>query len=246
MFETYIFDLYGTLVDIHTDESMKEVWENLALFYGYYGAAYQPEELKLAYESTVAEMQQGKEQLRKDGHEGFPEIQIEQVFQKLFQDKHVDVGREQAVYTGQFFRALSTDYIRLYDGTKEMLERLRMAGKKIYLLSNAQRIFTAYEMKALGIYTYFDGIFISSDFPYKKPDPRFFEELLKEYKIDRDSAIMVGNDGICDIKGAKDAGLHTFYIRSNISPEEELPKADYVLESMDMERVGDMLLAGVD
>ena len=39
-YENYVFDLYGTLVDIHTDESRKEVWEKLALFLGYYGAIY--------------------------------------------------------------------------------------------------------------------------------------------------------------------------------------------------------------
>ena len=27
-YENYIFDLYGTLVDIHTDEENTELWEN--------------------------------------------------------------------------------------------------------------------------------------------------------------------------------------------------------------------------
>ena len=27
MYDTYIFDLYGTLVDIHTDEDKEELWE---------------------------------------------------------------------------------------------------------------------------------------------------------------------------------------------------------------------------
>ena len=43
-YKNYVFDLYGTLVDIHTDEEEKQVWEKLALFYGYYGALYTPEE----------------------------------------------------------------------------------------------------------------------------------------------------------------------------------------------------------
>ena len=45
-YENYIFDLYGTLVDIHTDEEKTELWEKLAQFYGYYGAVYTAEELK--------------------------------------------------------------------------------------------------------------------------------------------------------------------------------------------------------
>ena len=35
MYETCIFDLYGTLVDIRTDEEKPGLWEKLALFYAY-------------------------------------------------------------------------------------------------------------------------------------------------------------------------------------------------------------------
>ena len=39
-YKNYIFDLYGTLVDIHTEEDNQELWEKMRLFYGYYGAVY--------------------------------------------------------------------------------------------------------------------------------------------------------------------------------------------------------------
>ena len=45
-YDNYIFDLYGTLVDIHTEENDPLVWKKLALFYGYYDADYSSEELK--------------------------------------------------------------------------------------------------------------------------------------------------------------------------------------------------------
>ena len=32
MIEAYIFDLYGTLVDIRTDESMPTLWRRMAVF----------------------------------------------------------------------------------------------------------------------------------------------------------------------------------------------------------------------
>lgn len=241
MYQSCIFDLYGTLVDIHTDEDRIEVWEKLVLFFGYYGAGYTAKELRLGYNRIVEEMLNGKKELRNCGHEAYPEISIEKVFLKLFQEKQVDADRAIAIYTGQFFRALSTDFIRLYKGTKEMLAQLVKEGKQLYLLSNAQRIFAEYEMKALGIFSYFDGILISSDFPYKKPDSRFFEQLIERYNISKDTAIMIGNDAVCDILGAKKAGLHTFYIHSNLSPNEAFPKADYVLEQMDMCKIGKIL-----
>lgn len=244
MYQTCIFDLYGTLVDIHTDEEQTLLWQKMALFYGFYEAYYSPLELKRAFKETIDAMEEGKRGIRKDGHEAFPEIKIEIVFQKLFEKKGVSADMTLAIHTGQFFRVLSMDYIRLYDGTDRMLNTLKQNGKKLYLLSNAQRIFTEYEMKALGIFRYFDGIFISSDHDYRKPDVRFFEALLQTYRISAESAIMIGNDGVCDIKGAKAAGLAALYIHSNISPNEPVPAADYVLEKMDMQRVTEILIQG--
>ena len=76
MYQTCIFDLYGTLVDIHTDEDSDKLWEKMALFYGFYGACYKIEEMKAAYKAIVQKMEKGKEGIRRDSHEAFPEIQI--------------------------------------------------------------------------------------------------------------------------------------------------------------------------
>ena len=46
MYEAYIFDLYGTLVDIHTDEDLPYLWEKMSELYAAQGAVYEPEELK--------------------------------------------------------------------------------------------------------------------------------------------------------------------------------------------------------
>lgn len=260
-YENYIFDLYGTLVDIHTEENDPLVWEKLALFYGYYDAIYTAEELKRRYEELIAG-EEASMRLRENGkkddtHESHPEVSIEQIFQKLFAEKGVDADLTLAVHAGQFFRILSTEYVKLYDGVTELLESLKKAGKKVYLLSNAQRIFTEYEMHTLGIAQYFDDIFISSTCGVKKPDSRFFQMLLEKHQLEVADSLMIGNDAISDIAGAKSVGLDTLYIHSNISPKlpEEsykaadgtlrkrkiFPDADYVLEKMNMRKVSSMI-----
>lgn len=231
-YETYVFDLYGTLVDIHTDEGDKRVWENLSLFYGYYGAHYEPEELKATYESLVKGKEQNlKSTLEQDPkytHEASPEIEITEVFQELFLRKGVEGPKDLAVHAGQFFRILTTEYVRLYKGTEKMLMALKDAGKKVYLLSNAQRIFTEYEMQELDITKYFDGILISSDYKTKKPDKRFFDILVEKYHINTDKALFIGNDSKSDIMGAQNVGFHTYYVKSNISPQGDVvKKSDY-------------------
>lgn len=243
-YRNFIFDLYGTLVDIHTDEDAPHLWEEMAAYYTERGAAYRPEELRRAYLRAVGEAEGGVS-LRCDAHEAHPEIRIELVFQRLFQEKSADADLEQAVRAGRRFRELSTEYIRLYDGAKELLGALRKRGG-VWLLSNAQRIFTAWELEHLGLTPFFDGIYLSSDYGVKKPDRRFFEALLRERDIARPSAVMIGNDGLCDIQGGREAGLATVYIHSNISPDEPSPDADYVLEKMDLRRVLEILTEGTE
>lgn len=237
-FDNYIFDLYGTLVDIHTEDEKPEVWEKMALFYGYYNAVYLPEELQSRFVQLTAENHS-----RSDRHEAFPEIKIEQVFFRLFDEKKAMADETLAVHAGQFFRILTTEYVRVYEGAAKLLSDLKSCGKKIYLLSNAQRIFTEYEMRLLKLADYFDDIFISSECGVKKPDKRFFQLLMDKHRLDADKSIMIGNDMDCDIKGAGQMGLSTFYIHSNISPElKEAPCADYVLMEMDMQKVRKILL----
>ena len=236
-----IFDLYGTLVDIRTDETRPRLWEELAAWYRENGAAYEPEELKEAYFRTVRRMEGGKAPLRGDAHEAHPEIRIELVFQALFREKQAEAGLELAVRTGERFRKSSLEYIRPYSGGGELLKALRANGQRVWLLSNAQSIFTRCELSMLGIEKLFDGIYLSSDYGCKKPDRRFFELLLRGRGIAPENAIMIGNDGVCDIQGARAVGLSALYVRSNISPEEPLPEADYVLEEMDLGRVREIL-----
>ncbi len=233
-FDNYVFDLYGTLVDIHTDENSSELWEKLALFYGYYGASYSLDALKARYEVLVRQkeqaMMQGGEETARYAHEASPEIRLEEVFEAMFQEKNVAVTPELAVHAGQFFRILSTKKLLLYPGTVELLRQLRREGKRVYLLSNAQRIFTEYEMRFLGLAELFDDILISSDHGVKKPDIRFFEILMNRYGLDPDRTLFVGNDSRTDIGGAKSVGMHTFYVRSSISPAHDSGESadDYV------------------
>lgn len=236
-----IFDLYGTLVDIRTDEDAPGLWLKMADYYRERGAAYEPEELHAAYLRLVWEAEAKTAPLRRDAHEAHPEIQIELIFQRLFREKGAPVQLPQAVQAGRRFRALSTQYLRLYGGARELLTALRQRGCKLWLLSNAQAIFTRWELEQLKLADCFDGIYLSSDCGVKKPDRRFFDILLREQQIDPKTAVMTGNDGVCDIQGARGAGLATVYLRSNISPDEPLPPADHVLEEPDLRKLQDIL-----
>ncbi len=212
-----IFDLYGTLVDIHTEETAA-VWEKVALFFGFYGAHYSGAEL---YETFQAALETRKAEAGQD-YECYPDIPFEPIMSELFEKKGITVQAELlGIQAAQLFRILSIEYIRLYPNVTEALTTLRTKGYRLWLLSNAQRIFTEYEIRHLELDQYFDGIYLSSDFACRKPDIRFFKVLLEEQHLDPSKCLMIGNDRDTDISGAKHAGLSTLYMHTNLTPTDQ-------------------------
>ena len=214
-----IFDLYGTLVDIHTEEN-DAVWEKTAIYFGFYGAHYTGEELKQAFRQTMAD----REAQAGQSYEVFPDIPIEQVMESLFRAKGVIRNADALGFrVAQVFRVCSMEYIRLYPQVMEALADLREKGYRLWLLSNAQRAFTEYELRHLGLDNQFDGIYLSSDYGCRKPDLRFFRALTDGQNLDCDHCLMIGNDLDTDIAGAKNAGLATLYLHTNLTPGEQAP-----------------------
>lgn len=223
-YKNYIFDLYGTLVDIHTNENKASLWKNMSVFYSMMGAPYTAGELKTQYkklaERELVQMRAGIKQKYADDTLADEEMEIllENVFVSLFAQKGVEAGDIQQ--TGIVFRSMSMGYIRLFEGVPELLIRLKKSGKKIYLLSNAQRMFTEPEMKMLGIYDSFDGILYSSDAGVKKPSLHFFDALFQKYHLKKEDSVMIGNEYRADIYGAERYGIDSMYVFTAQSGEE--------------------------
>ena len=212
-----IFDLYGTLVDIHTEEN-DLVWEKTAIFFGFYGAHYTPAELKTAFRATMAE----REAKAGQSYECFPDIPFELVMAQLFREKGVEENADSlGVQAAQLFRITSIEYVKLYPGALDALAKLRNKGYRLWLLSNAQRVFTAFELRHLGLGEQLDAIYISSDFRCRKPDVRFFRALVEEQGLDISKCLMIGNDLHTDIGGAKNAGIDTLYMHTNLTPPDQ-------------------------
>ena len=114
-------------------------------------------------------------------YECFPDIPFEAVMAELFRAKGV-TGNADAlgVNAAQLFRISSLDYIRLYPSVPGALAKLRKAGYRLWLLRNAQAIFTSYGLRLLGLGDQLDGIWLSSDYQCRKPDQRFYRALIEE------------------------------------------------------------------
>ena len=214
-----VFDLYGTLVDIHTEEDAR-VWEKTAFYFGFYGAHYTGDELKSAFRTAmkIREAKAGQ------SYECFPDIPFEEVMAELFRAKGVEENADNlGINAAQVFRISSLDYVRVYPHALQALAKLRKAGYRLWLLSNAQRVFTAYELRHLGVSHQLDGIFLSSDFGCRKPDSRFYQALIRDKGLDIRTCLMIGNDRDTDIAGAKALGMDTLYMHTALTPSQQAP-----------------------
>lgn len=193
--KNFVFDLYGTLVNIKTDENSPAFIKSMQKYFG-------SDDFPERYKTLCSLLEKGEE---------YCEIDLIKVFEKL--------APGNAQRAADFFRRKSRKRLRLYRGVRGLLKKLKAKGAKLYLLSNAQACFTVNELKKLRIYGLFDGIELSSDFGKKKPSAEFFGHIIAKYALDRGNTVYVGNDFNSDILGAKKAGLNAVYIKSNCSPQ---------------------------
>lgn len=231
---TFLLDLYGTLVDIHTDENQPSLWKRMAGFVLSRGADWEGKALRRAY---LEGLRQEEERLRLRDR-GLPraqgEIDLALVFARLYTEKGVRADAALIAETALAFRKASTTRLRLYAGAKELLAALGQRGRVI-LLSNAQSLFTRPELEMLGLTDCFDSIYLSSEAGFKKPDPRFYRLALDREGLKPKDCLMIGNDPVCDGEGPRSVGIPAYVIRSGISPR-GIPEG-YDQEGMDLKKL---------
>lgn len=227
-FESCIFDLYGTLADICTDENPAAFWEGAAADAEGFGAQYSGEALRMEYLRLCADEVRRRNAEEPEVPEAFVEPEMLNVFRRLLPE-----GADAAAFAGMF-RRRSTLWLRLMPHAAETLDALKARGTRVFLLSNAQACFTNDELAALGLSDKFDGILLSSDAGMKKPYGGLFQLLLDRYAIDRGTAVMVGNDAVADIGGAHAAGLCSRYYHTWQSGPRPASLPDDCLEIPDL------------
>ena len=216
-YKNYIFDLYGTLIDIHTDENEMMLWEFMVEYLKeHFGTITIPEKLKDDYIRICAEE---TDKLTAKNGSCYPEIKIEWVWQRLI---GCDCSDDEMRALCVAFREKSRKKLVCYKNVHKVLSEIKSAGSHIYLLSNAQRLFTEKELDDTGLTEYFDDIFISSDMGIKKPDAAFINSLMKKHGLVKSETVMVGNEIKADIGSAIAADVDGIYLNTYHHTPEEL------------------------
>ncbi len=96
------------------------------------------------------------------------------------------------------------------DEVIETIEGLRAKGIKCYLATNQEKYRLEYMRETMKFKYVFNGLFSSADLGCKKPDPQFFDRLLKRIDPKREiprKEILFWDDTEANIKAAKDLGM---------------------------------------
>ena len=217
--KVFCFDLYGTLLDIRTDEWSVSFWDRIArLLDAGDGKAVQSAYLRLCADAQAV-------------LPPLAEIDLLTVFKNLLAEFHCTLDAD--AFAAEF-RSLSRKKCRPFAGIRTTLRGLRARGVKLYLFSNAQACFTHAEIDRANLRKYFDGVLLSSEIGFKKPSPHFFERACAQYALCPADCVYVGNDLRDDVGGARGVGMRSVYIETEQSgryfepPVSDMVASDFV------------------
>lgn len=98
------------------------------------------------------------------------------------------------------------------DGAEAMLETL-YGRYRLYLVSNGTSTVQRGRLASAGIEKYFDGIFISEEIGFFKPDAAYFSYCFSHIPcFQKRESLLVGDSITSDIRGGKRAGIQTVWL----------------------------------
>lgn len=107
--------------------------------------------------------------------------------------------------------------IRIPEERLEMLRRMRMAGYRIFVLSNTNPVMynswiaKAFRAEGGSINDYFDGIVVSFQELTCKPDPAIFTTVMRRYGLNPSATLML-DDSDANCRAAASVGMHALRV----------------------------------
>lgn len=224
-----IFDLNGTLINIHTDEGCEEIYRGISHFLTYQGIHIHRWALRDEYFKLM-------DAQRSASKEDFPEFDVVALWREFLERRPEacqalpqEKLRVLPLVLAEMYRGISRFRLRLYPEVRNILDDLARRYK-LAALSDAQSAWALPEMRALDLEHYFEPIIVSGDYGFRKPDPRIFRAALNGLGLEPWDVLFVGNDMFRDVYGAKQINMRTIYFSSNQGRNRsERAEPDYII-----------------
>lgn len=190
-----IFDLDGTLIDSRTDLS-----NSVNAMLRHYGRHELPADVIASYIGDGAPML---------------------VRRALGDPEDERFVHEALQYFLDYYREHKLDHTYVYDGVLPALRALRSHGnghtRAMAVLSNKPVGPTRAIIEGLGMGDFFFRVYGGNSFETKKPDPLGLHTLLKEAKVSRDEAVIIGDSDV-DVLTARNAEIFAIGCSYGLAP----------------------------
>jgi putative hydrolase of the HAD superfamily len=215
-----LFDVNGTLVDIHTDEGMEQIFRAVGHFLTYQGIDLRRGEVQERYFELLKERQ-------RTSSEEYPEFDSVAIWRTILDENATAYTRalplakyrQLPLFLAEMSRGISRRRLRLYPHVRQVLDILR-THFPLAVVTDAQAANARGELHQVGLLDYFDPIVVSGDHGFRKPDPRLFRYALNALGVAAEDAVHVGNDMHRDVFGAHELGLRTVMFDSDQGTKE--------------------------
>ncbi len=183
MFECFVFDLDGTILD-----SIKDI--------------------TLAVNNALKEF--GKPPLKPKEVKKYVGYGGRKLIESIF--KEPDIVDKALETFRKYYSENPCVHSKLFPYTKQIFRALKKDNKAIVILTNKYENISKDIVKTLGLDNYVDMILGADTFNRRKPDPYGIIYVIESFKLEKQDVILIGDTEV-DIQTAKNAGIKSVFIK---------------------------------
>ena len=213
MIRAVIFDMDGVIVESEHLHIKAEQQTMLK-----HGVRISAEELH-TYTGTTAEFM-FTELIKK--------YKLNTTFERVFDEKE------------EFMFKLLEKETRPTKGVIELLKKLKRKGIKLGIASSSHRNLIEYILRRLNIVRLFDFVVSAEDIANSKPNPEIFLRSARGLRVEPVECLVV-EDAKLGVEAAKNAGMRVVGYRNPNSGDQDLSRADMIIDDFAKLSVEDML-----
>ncbi|MFC1753910.1 TIGR02253 family HAD-type hydrolase [Thermoproteota archaeon] len=148
-------------------------------------------------------------------------IEYNRIFQAFLKEAQQKIDYKMLSAGIVAYRKKQQSLIEVYPNVIPTLIKLKTAGLKLAIVSDAPRLNAWIRLHELNIADFFDTVVAFGDVEERKPSKLPFEKALSVLKIPAEDVLMVGDWPDRDIKGANALGMKTCFAKYGYVLEEE-------------------------